>query len=80
MAKNLIPIAIIVAAIIIGGVLVYINPYFLKEKEEENILTAKEVGEKAVDYLNQNAFKDQATAVFVNAIEENGMYKLTFTM
>ena len=79
LTKNLIPLAILVSAIIIGGVLIYTNPSFLKGKKE-NVLTSQEVGEKAVNYLNENFLKDQATAVLINVAEENGMYKLTIAI
>ncbi len=75
--KILIPLAIIVAAIIVGGALVYIS---LSSPKEENILTGQEVGEKVIDFLNQNILKGQATASLVGVAEERGLYKLTFTI
>ena len=73
--KNLIPIAIIIAAIIIAGAIIYINPSFLKF---EKVLTPQEAGDKTVKFINENILKGQATASLVNAVEDNGLYKLTF--
>jgi hypothetical protein len=76
-SKNLIPIAILVAAIIIGGAIIYINPSFLRVGRSGN-LTAQQAGEKAVKYINENILKGAATASLLNTSEESGVYKLHF--
>jgi len=69
-----IAIAVIIGVIIIAGVLIYTKSSC---PGEENVLSAQEVGEKAINYINQNILMDQATAVLINVIEEKGLYKLT---
>lgn len=78
--KNLIPLAIIVAAIIIGGVLVYTSPSLFKEKKEEGVLTSQEVGEKVINFFNENILEEQATAVLIDMVEESGLYKLNINI
>ena len=77
--KNLMPLAIIVVVIVVGGILIYKNPSFLKGNKEK-ILTSQEAGEKAIKYLNENILKGKATAASKSVAEENGMYKLTITI
>ncbi|PIP23825.1 MAG: hypothetical protein COX90_01490 [Candidatus Nealsonbacteria bacterium CG_4_10_14_0_2_um_filter_38_17] len=76
-AKNLTSIAILVAAIIIGGAIIYINPSFLKLGVTGG-LTAQQAGEKAIKYINESLLRGAATASLLNTTEENGVYKLNF--
>lgn len=82
LTKNLIPLAIVAAAVVIAGAVIYINISnpSCPEKEKEGVLTIQEAGEKAINFINQNILKGQATASLVNIIEESGLYKLTFTI
>jgi len=73
-SKNLIPIAIIIAGLLIAGALVYINQGKVTEKVSEN-LSPQEAAEKAIDYINQNLLEEGTTASLVNVVEENGVYK-----
>ena len=77
--QNIIPLSIIIALIIIVGTVVYTKPAIYKQLASltAKSLTSKEVGDKAINYINQNILKGQATASLVNAAEENGLYKLT---
>ncbi|MDP2966920.1 MAG: thioredoxin family protein, partial [bacterium] len=68
-SKNLIPIAIIVAGLLIAGVLVYLN------KGKVKILPPQQAAEKAINYINQNLLTEGTTASLVNVAEENGVYK-----
>ena len=81
-SKNLIPIAIFIAGIIIAGALIYVNQgghlftLPLKEKASEGT-SPQQVAEKAINYINQN-MKTQLqgqTASLVNVTEEDGVYK-----
>lgn len=76
MNKFVLPTAIIIAALIIGGVLIYgsVNKICLGQGD---ILTAQEAGEKAINFINQNILQGQAVASLTNIIEEEGFYKLT---
>jgi thiol-disulfide isomerase/thioredoxin len=67
--KNLIPIAIIIAGILIAGAIVYIN------QGKSGILSPQAAAEKAIDYINQNLLQKGVTASLVNVKEENGIYK-----
>jgi glutaredoxin len=72
--KNLIPVSIVIAGLFIAGALIFVNQG-KTEKGEEQILTPQEAAEKAIDYINQNMLQEGTTASFVNATEENGVYK-----
>jgi len=80
LSKNLIPISIIVAGILIGGVIIYLNNQEClgEPSTEGQILSSQEAGEKAIDFVNQNILKERATASLIEAVEENGLYRITF--
>lgn len=68
-SKNLIPIAILVAGLLIAGALVYLN------KGKVEILSPQQAAEKAINYINQNLLTEGITASLINVVEENGVYK-----
>jgi len=72
--KNLIPIAIIVAGLLIAGALVFINKGNFTEKVSGS-LSPQQVAENAINYINQNLLTEGTTASLVNVEEENGVYK-----
>jgi len=75
--KNLIPVSIVIAGLLVSGALIFINQGKI-EKGEEQILTPQEAAEKAINFINQNQnmFGLQGVTVsLVNAMEENGVYK-----
>ncbi len=74
---NLIPFAIIGVIIIIAAAVVIPKSSFFKEK---NTLNAQEVGEKVIDFIDKNILQGQATASLINVVEDNDLYKLTFTI
>jgi protein-disulfide isomerase len=74
LTKNLIPLAIIIAVVIIAGAIIYVNPPFLSLKKEK-VLSGEEVGERAINYINQNVLQGQATASLNSFEEERGLYK-----
>ena len=76
LTKNLIPVAIFVAGLLVAGALVYINQGKVGGKVSEG-LSSQQAAEKAINYINQN-MKTQLqgqTASLVNVTEENGVYK-----
>ena len=72
--KNLIPIAIIIAGLLIAGAFVYVNQGKVSEKAPEG-LSPQQAAEKAINYINQNLLQGGATAPLINVVEENGIYK-----
>ncbi len=72
--KNLIPIAIIIAGILIAGVLFYVNQTKLP-KEKVGVLSPEAAAEKAINYINQNFLQPGTTASSVKVEEQNGVYK-----
>lgn len=73
-SKNLIPVAIIVAGLLIAGALVYLNKGKVTEKVSET-LSPQQAAEKAINYINQNLLTEGTTASLINVVEENGVYK-----
>lgn len=82
MKKNIIPIAIIVAGLLIAGALVYVNYQKCPGKTsiEGQILSSQEAAEKVIDFINQNVLRGKATASLTETIEENGLYKIKFVI
>lgn len=87
--KNPLPIAIIIAGIIIAGVVVYVNyqkcvPGTCPEAGrppavQSQALSSQEAGERVMKYINENILQGRATASLINVLEENGLlYKVTF--
>ena len=72
--KNLIPISIIIAGLLIAGAFIYINQG--KEITSEEGLSSQEIAEKAINYINQNILQEGTTASLISVGEENGVYKI----
>lgn len=72
--KILIPIAIIVAGLIIGGAFLYTNQGRVKTPTNESS-SAQEIVTKAVDYINKNVLSGVTASLTGDVTEENGMYK-----
>ena len=72
--KNLIPISIVIAGLLIAGALIYLNQG--REITSEKGLSSQEIAEKAINYINQNIMAEGQTASLVNVGEENGVYKI----
>lgn len=70
------PLAILIAGLIIAGAYVYINRGETENLISEQGLSAQAVAEKAIDYINENILAGASTASLVEAIEENGLYKV----
>lgn len=81
--KNSIPIAVIIAGVLIAGAVIYVNPSILSgqekletENETQNVLSSQEAADKALSFINENILEQGMSASLIEAIEENGLYKL----
>lgn len=72
MNKIIIPIAIIIAAVLISGVIVVVN----QKNTSPDILSSQQVGEKVIKYINENVLAGEAVATLEEVGEENGVYKI----
>ena len=79
--KKTIPIAIIIVGVLVAGAI------YLKRSSEcpgisggKQALTAQEVGEKVINFINNDILMGRTTASLTEALEENGLYKLKFTV
>lgn len=75
--KILIPIAIIVAGLLIAGAVLFVNQGKVEEQVPE-VLSPQQAAEKAINFINQNMLPEGATALLINVIEEIGFYKIHF--
>jgi len=73
--KNLIPISIVIAGLLIAGALIFINQGKI-EKSEEQILTPQEAAEKSINFINQNLLQEGTTASLISVTEESEVYKI----
>jgi len=74
--KNLLPISIVIAAAIIGGVLVYTNQGCVPQEKLAGILNSQEIAQKAIDFINQNNMVgENQTASLGEVFDESGLYK-----
>ncbi len=84
LSKNLVPIAIIIAGVLIAGSFIYINyqkgPKAPTGGTSSEILSAQEAAAKAIDYINKNLLRGKATASLIETLEENGLYKIKFSV
>jgi len=71
-SKNLIIIAVIIGVLIIPGLVVYLTQGKIGGKP----LTSQEVGEKVINYINENFLQGKEQASLVNIEKENELYKL----
>lgn len=69
------PAAIVIAAVIVGGILVYTNKVEIN-KESQGTLSAQAAGEKAIDFINKNLLSGGVTASLISTAEENVLYKI----
>ncbi len=76
MSKN-IPIAIVIAGIVIAGTIYYVN------KPGEGIgevLSSQEAAERAINFINKNILAGETTASLIKVSEEMGLYKIKFSI
>jgi len=69
-SKNLIPIAIIIAGILIAGAVVFVN------QRKVGALSPQAAAGKAIDFINKNLLTGGTSASLVSVTEENGLYKI----
>ena len=74
--KNIVPISIVIAAIIIGGGLIYTQKIGKKEASQGSLLSSEQASQKAIDYIDKNLTQGGAQIDLVSASEENGLYKI----
>jgi len=74
LTKNLIPLAIVIAGVLIAGVIFYINQG--KGIEAGDLLSSQEAAEKAINFLNQNVLQEGMVASLIEVVENNGLYKM----
>lgn len=75
--KNIVPISIVIAAIIIGGGLIYTQKSGKKEISQGVLLSSEQASQKVIDYINKNLIQGgAATVTLINVSEENGLYKI----
>lgn len=74
-----IPIAIIIVGVLIAGA-VYLksSPEDAGVSDSEQILTSREVGEKVINFINQNILQGQALASLITTGEEKELYTIKF--
>ena len=73
--KFLIPIAVVIAALIIAQAL-----YYISGAGVPGALSLEEAAERAINYINSVALNGQATASLLEVIEESGLYKIRLTI
>ncbi len=73
--KKILPIAIIIAGIVIAGAIYYVNK---PGEEVGEILSSQEAAEKAINFINQNFLSGGITASLIEVSEEMGLYKIKF--
>ncbi len=81
MDKKLIPVAIIIAGVLIAGGVAYTKfSECLSVSGESSIqgkvLPKEEVAEKTIDFINKNILRGQAIVSLGEVLEENGLYKI----
>jgi thiol-disulfide isomerase/thioredoxin len=67
--------AIVLAALIIGGAIVYVN--YMKAGIVQGAISGEEAAKKAVSYINEQFLKDQTKAEGQFVSEESGVYKMS---
>jgi len=71
--KNLIPIAIVVAGVLIAGAVLFINQ---QKTASSEILSSQQAGEKTINFIKENLLPEGTTASLISIVEESGIYKI----
>lgn len=83
MTKNYIPLAILIAGILIAGAAIFVNQSGKPDSgngDYSQVLSVEEAGEKVIDFINNNILQGRATASLLETLEENGLYKIKFNI
>jgi len=75
--KILIPIALVIAGVLIAGAVIYTN-YFGPCKAEQGNIPAQEAADRMLSFINENLLAGQSQASLIGATEESGTYKVSF--
>ncbi len=79
--KNLLLLTIIIAGLLIAGAVIFVNVQKCSgNKIKGKILSSQEAGKKVVDFINQKILQGQTTASLADAVEEDGLYKITINL
>ncbi len=77
LTKILIPVAIIIAGLLIAGAFVYTNLVGPKETAAEKSSLAQQTAEKAIKYINDNPnLTGGGTASLISVLEDGSVYKI----
>lgn len=76
-SKNYLVGAIIIAAVIIGGSVIYIN---YSKYQNGGAMPAQEAADKVVKYINEKILAGKAIVSLIGVSEESGIYKIKFTL
>jgi len=77
--KLFIPVAIIIAGVLIAGVVVYTNSTSsTSPSEETESISLEEASDKLITFVNEDILRGQGEAILVDTLEENGLYKIRF--
>ncbi|MFH1661920.1 MAG: thioredoxin family protein [Candidatus Falkowbacteria bacterium] len=76
--KNSTIIALIIVGVLIIGAIVYTNQSGFKNNVKA--LSSEEVSEKVINFINKDILMDSAIASLIDAVEENGLYKIKFVI
>lgn len=79
--KNIAAVIIIIAGVLAATAVSCLNnthalPSSVNNDSKAVALSAQQVGEKAIAYINDYLLQDGSTASLINAVEENQLYKL----
>jgi len=75
MNNKTIPIAIIIAGVLVAGIIFYTN--YSKNSEGE-VISADQAAEKVINFINEVVLAGETTASLAEVLEENGLYKIRF--
>lgn len=80
LSKFILPLAIVIAGGLIAGAFVYINITNQTKGKSSAVITSQQAGEKAINFINQNLLQGKAIASLIETLEEDGLYKMKFTV
>ncbi len=79
--KKIIPVAIIIAGVLVGGALVYAQATECKVEEgQANYISAEEAGATIINFVNQNILGGQTEASLTEITEDKGLYRMKITV
>jgi len=76
LTKNLIPLAIIVAGLAVGGALIFTGQGGETDGGKTGFLSPQEAAEKAIKFINENMLTAENQASLIDVFEEGSIYKI----